>query len=429
MKVAVINTRDVHGGTARAAYRLHKGLRNIGADSTYFVRDRQLDDPTIRQFVPDPSDRAVAYRQARKDELTTAYEAYRDTRSAEIELFSQERVDGDENFYIQRPTADVFNLHWVAGFVDYHLFFTPERTRSPVVWTLHDMNPLTGGCHYDLRCGKFRDHCGACPLLGSDQENDLTRRIFESKAKIFAAWPQHMLHIVAPSRWLCEESLSSTLFSKFEATFIPNSIEIDVFRPIYKVEARARLGLPVDERIVLFVSHKINLARKGFCELVRALSLIPDTDNLILLAIGDKANVPVDAPFRVFQINYIGDDHKVAFIYNAADVTAVPSQQDNLPNTMVESLSCGTPVVGYRVGGFPDMVKDGETGFLAPAGNVGALSAAFVEAFANTERLRTCGVQGRKLVENMCAPEVQARAYLTLYERIVDTSRSKSGQH
>ena len=422
MKVAVINTRDVHGGAARAAYRLHKGLRKIGTDSTYFVRDRQLNDPTIRQFVPDPSDGAVAFRRACKAELTTAYEAYRDTRSAEIELFSQERVDSDENFYIQRPTADVFNLHWVAGFVDYHLFFTPERTRSPVVWTLHDMNPLTGGCHYDLGCRKFHDRCGACPLLGSGQENDLARRIFDSKARIFAAWPQHMLHIVAPSQWLCDESVSSTLFGKFEATFIPNSIETDVFQPMDKVEARTRLGLPADARIVLFVSHKVHLARKGFRELIRALSLIPDADNLILLAIGDKADVPVDAPFRVFPINYIGDDHQVALIYNAADVTAVPSQQDNLPNTMVESLSCGTPVVGYRVGGIPDLVKDGETGFLAPAGNAGALSAAFVEAFSDSDRLHACGARGRKLIEETCAPEVQARSYLALYEQVVETA-------
>ena len=427
MKVAVINTRDVHGGAARAAYRLHKGLRNIGADSTYFVRDRQLDDPTIRQFVPDPSDRAVAFRQARKAELTTAYEAYRDTRSAEIELFSQERVDDDENFYIQRPTADVFNLHWVAGFVDYHLFFTPERTRSPVVWTLHDMNPLTCGCHYDLRCGQFRDHCGACPLLGSNQENDLTRRIFESKAKIFAAWPQHMLHIVAPSRWLQDAARSSTLFGKFDATCIPYGIETDIYRPADKLEARSRLGLPANAHIVLFVSHKVNLERKGFRELAHALSLFPDTDNLVLLTIGDKANIPVDAPFRVFQINYISDDHQVALFYNAADVTAVPSQQDNLPNTMVESLSCGTPVVGYRVGGIPDMVKDGETGFLAPASNVGVLSAAFVEAFSDLNRLRSCGARGRALVEKRHTLAAQAYAYTELYKAIDETARIKRG--
>ncbi len=428
MKITLINTLDVQGGAARAAHRLHKGLCEIGANSTYFVRDRRLKDPTVRQFIPDPSDAAVAYRKERKEALTAAYDAYKDTRDPDIEQFSQERVDGDENFFIQRPPADVINLHWVAGFVDYPLFFTPERTRSPVVWTLHDMNPFTGGCHYDLGCEKYTRRCGACPLLGSNKDDDLTRQIFDSKAKIFESWPSHMLHIVTPSHWLRDTSRASALFGKFDATCIPNSIETDVFRPMNKTQARAELGLPADARVVLFMSHQVGLARKGFRDLVRALSLIPDTDNLILLGIGDKADVPVDAPFRVIQLKYISGDQQVALIYNAADVTAVPSQQDNLPNTMVESLSCGTPVVGFNVGGIPDLVKNGETGFLATKGNIGALSAAFVEAFADADRLRKYGLQGRKLIETMCASDVQAKAYLALYAQVIESAH-RGGNH
>lgn len=426
MKITLINTMDVQGGAARAAHRLHKGLCAIGAESTYFVRDRRLEDPTVRQFIPDPKEVAVAYRKERKADLKAAYDRYLDKRDPNIEQFSQERVDGDENFFVQCPPADVINLHWVAGFLDYPLFFSPERTQSPIVWTLHDMNPFTGGCHYGLGCEKYSKQCGACPLLGSNQDNDLTRHIFESKQRIFDAWPSHMLHVVTPSRWLRDTSLSSTLFSKFESTCIPNSIETDIFQPADKIQARAHLGLPVDARIVLFMSHQVGLARKGFRELVHALSLMPDTDNLILLGIGDKADVPVSAPFRVIQIKYVSGDDQVALIYNAADVTAVPSQQDNLPNTMVESLSCGTPVVGFNVGGIPDLVKDGETGFLAPTGNIGALSAAFVEAFADTERLLRFGMQGRALIEAVCAPDVQAKAYMHLYEKVIGSAKLKN---
>lgn len=418
---------DVQGGAARAAYRLHKGLRGIGAESTYFVRDRRLNDPTIRQFIPDPSDAAVLHREKRKAELKASYDKYESTRSGEIEQFSQERVDGDENFFIQRPPSDVINLHWVSGFVDYGLFFTAERTRSPVVWTLHDLNPFTGGCHYDLGCGKYHDQCGACPLLGSEEEKDLTRQIFESKKSLFENWPDHMLHIVTPSQWLRDEARSSALFGKFDATCIPNSIETDIFRQINKEQARAQLGLPIDANIVLFMSHQVSLARKGFNQLIRALSMMPDTQNLVLLGIGDKAEVLDDAPFRIFQIDYISGDEKVALIYNAADITAVPSQQDNLPNTMVESLSCGTPVVGYHVGGIPDLVKDGETGFLASAGNAAALTAAFVEAFSDAERLRACGERGRALIEATCAPSVQARSYFDLYEHVVKTASRAAG--
>ena len=218
MRILQINTLDVQGGAARAAYRLHRGLISVGADSTYFVREKRTRDDTVRKFIPDPSPAAVAHRAQRKAELDAAYDVYKETRSPDIEQFSQERVVGDENFYIQRPRADVINLHWVAGFVDYPLFFTPERTDVPVVWTLHDMNPFTGGCHFDQECGRFRTRCGACPLLGSTAEEDLTTRIFDTKAGIFANWSAERIHIVAPSTWLVSVARSSALFSKYDGT-------------------------------------------------------------------------------------------------------------------------------------------------------------------------------------------------------------------
>ncbi|MGE4062739.1 MAG: glycosyltransferase family 4 protein [Rhodospirillaceae bacterium] len=427
MRILQINTLDVQGGAARAAYRLHRGLISVGANSTYFVRDKRTRDETVRKFIPDPSPAAVAHRAACKAELDAAYDAYKDTRSPDIEQFSQERVDGDENFFIQRPRADIINLHWVAGFVDYRLFFTPERIDVPVVWTLHDMNPFTGGCHFDQGCGRFQSRCGACPLLGSSAPEDLTTRIFDSKASIFAGWPADRLHIVAPSHWLVGVARASALFGKYDGTCIPNSIETDLFKPTGKAAARAALGLPQNARIVLFMSHQVGLARKGFRELVQALSLVPDGRDILLIGVGDKNNVAVDGPVRVAMVNYIGDDATVAALYSAADLTAVPSRQDNLPNTMLESMSCGTPVVGFDVGGIPDMVKEGETGFLAPPGNVPALSAAFITAFADRERLAACGRRARALVEERHSPKVQASAYIALYERLLENVRKNRG--
>jgi glycosyltransferase involved in cell wall biosynthesis len=427
VKITLINTMDVQGGAARAAYRLHKGLRGIGAESTYFVRDRRLNEPTVRQFIPDPSDAAVRHRAKCKAQLASAYNAYQETRDTDMEDLSSERVDGDENFFVQRPPADIFNLHWVAGFVDYHMFFTLERTNSPVVWTLHDMNPFTGGCHYDGGCNRFREQCGKCPVLGSDADTDITRDTFAAKAAIFEKWPDDRLHIVAPSQWLRDAARSSALFRKFDTTCIPYGIETDVYRPMDKLLARSRLGLPADARVVFFISHHVGQARKGFHELVEALSLMPDTKNLILIGIGDKANIPVDAPFRVLQIKYISNDEKIAEIYSAADITALPSRQDNLPNTMLESLSCATPVVGFRVGGIPDMIKDGETGFLGDAGNVESLGAALVDAFSDMDRLRECGLRGRTLIEKQHTLSAQAHTYMELYQSMHDVARAKRG--
>lgn len=425
MRILQIGTRDSFGGAARAAYRLHKGLRSVGADSTYFVRDQQENDVSIRRFIPDPSPAAQEHRWRRKAELTAAYDHYAATRSPDIELFSQERVDGDTNFFVQRPPADVINLHWVAGFVDYPLFFDPLRTKVPVVWTLHDMNAFTGGCHYDQMCGRFRASCGACPLLGSSDPDDLSRRVFDAKAKIFDAWPADMLHIAAPSQWLVDEAKASSLFRKFSGTRIPYGIETDTFKPMDKAAARTALNLPQDARIVLFVANHIRIARKGFAELVRALSLVPDADKIMLIGVGDSHVLSVQAPFKIGQLDFVADDASMARIYSAADVLAMPSRQDNSPNTVLEALSCGTPVVGFAVGGVPDVVENGVHGFLAPPGNVAALSLAFMEAFADMSRLKECGVRGRALVERRHTLAAQAEGYLALYRDLHERARAK----
>lgn len=424
MRIVLINTNDHHGGAARAAHRLHKGLREIGEDSTYFVKEKTIDDPSIEQFVQDPSPEQVSHRQNVRARLDAAYNLYAETRSPDIELFSQEQVDGDENFFIQRPSADVINLHWVSRFVDYHQFFTSSRTTCPVVWTLHDMNTFTGGCHYDQGCGKYTGACGACPLLGSNVEHDLARQVFDAKQRIFNAWPSEMLHIVAPSQWLAEEARKSTLLSKFSATTIPNSVETDIFRPIDKMKARATLNLPQDAKIVLFVSNHIGLARKGFRELVHALSLVPDNQDLMLLGVGDSHILDIDAPFQVGQIDFLTDDNMTALMYSAADLTALPSKQDNLPNIILESMSCGTPVVGFDVGGIPDVICHQENGFLARSGNIGAMAMAISDALGNVDALKGCGDRGRSLMQKKYSLSAQGQAYKTLFHTVVENARA-----
>jgi glycosyltransferase involved in cell wall biosynthesis len=425
LRILQIGTRDSFGGAARAAYRLHKGLRAIGADSTYFVRDQAENDPSVRRFIPDPSPAAQALRAGRKAELTAAYDTYAATRSPDIELFSQERVDGDLNFFVQRPPADVINLHWSAGFLDYPLFFDSARTKVPVVWTLHDMNAFTGGCHYDQMCGLFRTSCGPCPQLGSSDPHDLSRRVFDAKAKLFAAWPEDRLQIVAPSQWLVDEAKSSALFGKFPGRRIPYGIETETFKPMDKAAARAALNLPQDARIVLFVANHIRIARKGFRELVHALSLVPDADKLMLIGVGDSHVLSVHAPFKIGQLAFVADDAAMARIYAAADVTAMPSRQDNSPNTVLESLACGTPVVGFAVGGVPEVVASGEHGFLAAPGNVAGLSLAFMEAFADMERLKACGVRGRALVARNHTLAAQAESYAALYRDLAAADKAR----
>ncbi len=190
------------------------------------------------------------------------------------------------------------------------------------------------------------------------------------------------------------------------------------------MKARTTLNLPQDVKIILFVSNHIGLARKGFRELVHALSLVPDNQNLMLLGVGDSHILDIDAPFQVGQIDFLTDDNMTALMYSAADLTALPSKQDNLPNIILESMSCGTPVVGFDVGGISDVIRHEENGFLARAGNIGEMATTIAEALSNLDALKDCGDRGRSLIENKYSLSAQGLAYKTLFHSVVENARA-----
>ena len=419
MKVTVLNSMDVTGGAARAAYRLVQGLRGQGQPVRYFVRDRKSADPDIVQYVPDTSPDSMAIRIKQAQTLQTAFDTYAETRDPNMEIFTYPDIDADPSFFDQLPKADLYNLHWIPNLVNYPQFFDPKVVQQPVVWTLHDQGPFTGGCHYDELCARFTDTCGACPLLGSDDPKDLSARNLEVKQTAMADWPDHKLHVVAPSQWLANEARRSALFGRFEVSCIPYGLETDVFRPYEKAATREELGMPQDAKVILFVANHLKLRRKGFQNLMKSLSLYPKPDELLLLGVGGSHEEDLQMPFRLAQANYIGDDSTMAKLYSAADVTAIPSFQDNLPNTMLESLACGTPVVGFDVGGLPDLVKEGETGFLARSEKVVDLGTAFVTALSDLDRLVEMGQRGRAVIEANHKLSDQANAYMQLFESML----------
>ena len=423
MHVTLLNLMDAQGGAARSAYRLMLGLQAIGQPVKYFVGQQSVPNPDIVTYQPDGSPQALLNRHNKIQESQKAFDVYAATRDPNMEIFTYPSTDGDLSFFDQLPKADVYNPHWIAGFLDYPLFFNPERTTTPVVWTLHDQGPFTGGCHYDELCGRFTDACGACPLLGSDDPNDLSAKNFQIKKDALAQWPDHMMHIVSPSRWLAEEARKSALFGRFDVSCIPYGIETDVFRPYDQATCREEIGLPQDAKIILFVANHLKLRRKGFQNLMNALSLYPNPEELMLLGVGASHEEELSMPFRLAQADYVDNDSTMAKLYSAADVTAIPSFQDNLPNTMLESMACGTPVVAFDVGGIPDLVKDGETGFLARSEKVVDLGTAFVTALSDLTRLKEMGEIGRQKMEAEHKLADQATAYIPLYEQMVSQAR------
>jgi glycosyltransferase involved in cell wall biosynthesis len=235
--------------------------------------------------------------------------------------------------------------------------------------------------------------------------------------------PASRLIAVSPSEWLAREARRSTLFRDFEVRVIPNGIDLHEFRPMDRNDARRRLNLPIDARIVLFVADLIADRRKGLRLLLKAFWEIRDIPGLLLVTLGrgDYEGIALHASRHLGSLN---DSEDLRAAYSAADAFAMPSLQDNLPNTILESMACGTPVVGFAAGGVSEAVLDGKTGLLAPTGNVGALAAALRCILDDRTLQAVLARNARARVEQEYAIGLQARRYAALYTEMVEKAHA-----
>jgi glycosyltransferase involved in cell wall biosynthesis len=420
IKILHVNTNDIAGGAARAAYRLHTGLRQYGAESEMFVLNKSSDDSTVTRFNGTSSFIEKVYRRFRREYIQRCFSVYRDSRPSGLEPFSDDRTPFGKVLVGQIPKADIVNLHWLGGFLDLNEFF--ERVTIPVVWTLHDMYAFTGGCHYNVHCDRYTAQCGACPQLGSNNENDLSRRVWQRKKKAYGKVGFRRLHLVAPCGWMAKEIGRSTLLRDFPVTIIPYGLDADVFITRDRRAVRTSLNIRQDARVVLFMSDSVTNPRKGFNLLIEALHGIEAVDNLLLVSIGSGKPV-IPANIHHLHLGSIQSEFLMSVALNTADVFVITSLQDNLPNTVLEAMACGIPVVGFDTGGIPDMVRPGETGLLAPVGDVRALREAISQCLLDRDKREAMGVNCRKVVEREYTLEVQAKRYIALYEKILGESR------
>jgi glycosyltransferase involved in cell wall biosynthesis len=317
----------------------------------------------------------------------------------------------------QLPDGDVINVHSMFRFLDYRAFFASVPRRIPVVRTLHDMNFFTGGCHYDAGCGKYARGCGACPQLGSNDPQDLSRRIWLRKYAAVKNVAPDRLFLVTPSRWLAEEAKRSPFLKDFSVTVIPNGVDTEVFRPRDRGFAREVLGIAQHARVVLFVADSLNRPFKRFSLLVQAVNEMGNAADLLLLTVGrGKGDVPVRVAHR--HLGHIGNARLLSLVYSAADVVAVPSSQDNCPLVVLEGLACGVPVVGSAVGGIAEIVRHGVTGLLVPPEDAGALRAALQALLDEPSRRAEMAIRCSQQALEEHSLRLQAQRYLALYERI-----------
>lgn len=419
LKILHVSTSDTSGGAARAAYRLHTSLLKRGYDSTMFVANQHSKDPSVKLFIGSSSPHIRARRMIRRLVIASQLFRYNLGKPPMFEIFTDDRSMYGASLLKKIPVSDVINLHWIATFIDYRPFFKHIPEHSKIVWTLHDMNPFTGGCHYDNGCGKFTAQCGSCPQLGSSKSRDLSRQIWLRKQVAYSQIGRDKLHIVTPSHWLAMEAQRSSLLGGYPITVIPNGVDVDSFVPIDQGFARTVLGIPEHSKVVLFVADYVTSQRKGFSLLMQAFETLKDIPDVFLLSVGH--GVPaVEANLPRLHLGQLASDRLLSLAYSSADVFVIPSVQDNLPNTILESFACGTPVVGFSIGGIPDLVRPGETGDLAQPFDVKDLGGKISNLLTKRELCRRMGENCRQVAISKYSLGVQADKYIQLYRQITE---------
>jgi glycosyltransferase involved in cell wall biosynthesis len=355
MKVLLLNTYEQKGGAARAVFRLFEGLLMAGTDARLMVQEKQTAHPSVLKL----NSPGGAIFNPLRPYIDFAIPVWQTRKRI---LFSTALLPDNLLRIVDELQPDLIHLHWITGG-----FIRLESLASlpcPVVWTLHDMWAFTGGCHNATDCVRYKTGCGLCPLLHSTRENDLSRKTFNRKRKVYDAIKS--LTITTPSQWLAGQVRESSLLAGRPVYIIGNGLDSNVFKPTGRMEARKRLDLPQDKKIVLFGAIRATeTPLKGFRILTEALKIL-DRKDILLVVFGSSD--PSGADISGLEVRFKGavhDDAVLADLYSTADVVAVPSRQEVFGQAASEALACGTPVVAFGVTGLLDIVDHQATGYLA----------------------------------------------------------------
>ena len=386
---------DQHGG------RPSDGVVRIGMRQ--YSKRRIL--PYIRYFI---RSRATAWRAgAIKAGVKTTCEAFSPIASP-IELY----FPNDTPFV---PERTILHLHWLGDFVDYETLLESVPASVPIVWTLHDMYPFTGGCHYSNDCRRFDSACGQCPYLEKPAPHDSSYQILRRKKQLLAG---RKLHVVGNSNWTTAQARSSALFENAQSCqTIHYALDTSCFYPVEKSTAKKALGLAPDAVTVSFGADEACIERKGARQLAKALAILKSGGkDVTCLVFGNGAWRVAEEVQPSFALEKTRNDSLLRLVYSASDAFILPSLQEAFGQTALEAMACGTPVIGSDVGGIPDMVRHQQTGLLVPPGDADAIAAAMSELLGDRAAVTRFGSNCRKAVEEHFTLQRQASEYLTLYQ-------------
>jgi len=420
MKVTLINTSDAGGGAPAACMRLLKALETKQVDVHMLVQEKKTGEERVSAI----GDKFIA---GLKIKFNFFYERlpfiwFKAKARAVRFAFSTANAGTDITKQPAITTADVLHLHWTnAGFLSLENLKQLFETGKPVVWTLHDMWAFTGGCHYAGDCDHFVNQCGNCWMLRDASANDISHSGWLRKAEMYKA--SKNIVFVTCSNWLAGVARTSLLLKDFRIEAIPNPIDTTIFSPKDKIAAREKWHIDPASKIILFGAANILDRRKGITYLVDALNDLKKkyaaTDNVEIVIFGKNKSFDVNLlPFKAYELSLIDSQEDMAALYNCADVYVTPAIEDNLPNTVMEALSCGTPVVAFNTGGIPDMVDHLQNGYLAEFKSAPDFATG-IHYILNSQKKNELAQNARQKVLNNFTNEIVASKYLAVYQSIL----------
>ena len=417
MRVLIVNTSEHTGGAAIAAARLREALGNNGVKATMLVNHKETETITVAET---PRSRT----RAKLDFLLERIAVWKANRFRRHRLFEADAATygTDITSLKEFRQADIVHLHWInQGFLSIKSIAQILKSGKPVVWTMHDMWPFTGICHYNGDCDRFKDKCGKCQLLyGGGSANDLSRRVFRRKQKLYR---DANITFVDCSDWLAECARSSALLEGKRVLSIPNPINTRLYSPSNGSKARETLALPQGKKLLLFAAYRVTSKIKGIDYLCEAMDILakqhPDlTSNIAVVAVGKESDALKDMlPVKIYSFGYVSNESKMISIYNACNLFMIPTMQDNLPNTVMESMSCGIPCVAFNVGGIPQMIDHKINGYVAEYRNAADFAEGILWSLKGSNAAMLAEAARNKVVSTFSETAV-ARRYSELYNSL-----------
>ena len=423
MKVLHLSTYDIQGGAARASYRLHEGLQRIQVDSRMMVQTQTSDNPYVISPKGDFRKNCSKLLPAISKIPVLRYP------NRQNRMFSPQWLPDDIIPSIQELSPNIINLNWVCdGFIQIE---TLAKLRIPLVWTLMDEWSFTGGCHYTgqgldfLPCDRYQESCGKCPQLNSQQQKDLSYRVWKRKQ---LAYSKIQITIVSPSQWLANQASKSSLLRRFPIHIIPYGLDIECYSPRDPNILRELLDLPQDKLLVAFGAFEATRdPRKGWEVLQSALHYLAKTewkDRIHLVVFGASQGDGI-SDFPTHFLGNIQDDRLLAFIYGSVDVMVVPSIQEAFGQTASEAMACGTPVVAFKKTGVDSIIDHFENGYLAEAYDAEDLARGITWVLSDPLRRSQLAQAARLKAEISFSWISQAQAYRSLFEDLLENRSAK----